>query len=76
MSLFQECDLGQRSILHAIKSRPRPTKFLKEAHNNSAVLEEESAGEEPSKPLCETLVDLQLQDAERVNIAEEGKNFS
>ena len=71
-SNFQECDLGQQSILHAIRSRPQPQR----QRLQFTVMEEEpqdvmniststgratpSPPEEPSKPLCETLVDLQL----------------
>lgn len=66
---IEECDLGQRSILHAIKSRPRP-KNIKPTKIDSTFPEEDSS-EEPSKPLCETLVDLQLLDGERLNISEE-----
>jgi len=41
----------------------------------SATLEEEepSLGEEPSKPLNETLLDLQLESEERLNITDEGR---
>lgn len=39
----------------------------------STVAEEEPSEEQPSKPLCETLVDLQLLSDERSNIPEESK---
>jgi len=35
--------------------------------------EEPSLGEEPSKPLNETLLDLQLESEERLNITDEGR---
>ncbi|XP_039966687.1 E3 ubiquitin-protein ligase parkin isoform X1 [Bactrocera neohumeralis] len=82
---IQECDLGQQSILHAIRSRPQPQR----QRLQSTVMEEEpqdimniststgratpSPPEEPSKPLCETLVDLQLLSEERINITEEDR---
>lgn len=77
--------MGQQSILHAIRSRPLPQR----QRLKSTVMEEEpqdviniststgraisSPPEEPSKPLCETLVDLQLLSEERINITEKGK---
>ncbi|KAJ9588135.1 hypothetical protein L9F63_018493 [Diploptera punctata] len=51
--VIEECDLGQQSILHAVKIRPSPKKPGLESHN------------EGSKPLNETLIDLQLSDRER-----------
>lgn len=39
----------------------------------SALLEEEPNAEEPSKPLNETLLDLQLESEERLNITDEGE---
>jgi parkin len=53
---LQECDLGQQSVLHAVKSHP--------SHKKSG-LESPSVG---SKPLNETLMDLQLSDLERHNL--------
>ncbi|XP_055911271.1 E3 ubiquitin-protein ligase parkin [Eupeodes corollae] len=68
---IEECDLGQQSILHAIKTRPRQS-IIDKKHTES-ILTEEELQEEASKPLCETLVDLQLQSDERVNISEENR---
>ncbi|KAF5297735.1 hypothetical protein FQR65_LT09909 [Abscondita terminalis] len=48
--IIAECDLGQCSVLHAVKAK-RPIKL-----DNSSVVEEEF--ESGSKPLCETLKDL------------------
>jgi hypothetical protein len=48
--------LGQQSVLHAVKSRPSPKK---------PGLESSSEG---SRPLNETLIDLQLSDHERHNL--------
>lgn len=58
---FQECDLGQQSIIHAVKARTLPKKIA----NGKILLEtpiSEEAPEEPvsTKPLCETLTDLQM----------------
>lgn len=53
---FQECDLGQQSVLHAVKSCPSAKKLS---------LESPSEG---SRPLNETLIDLQLSDHERHNL--------
>lgn len=47
----------------------RPIKQRKQLHSTVA---EEEPEEQPSKPLCETLVDLQLQSEERNNISEQG----
>lgn len=94
---IEECDLGQRSILHAVRSRPTAVgKSRLNAPNskNDQIIEEEHEEDhdhsdpknestpkhsksndnivnitEPSKPLAATLVDLQLIDDERHNIA-------
>ncbi|XP_030242282.1 E3 ubiquitin-protein ligase parkin isoform X1 [Drosophila navojoa] len=63
---IEQCDLGQQSVLHAIRLRP-PVRERKA----SALMEEESSPEEPSKPLNETLLDLQLESEERLNITDE-----
>lgn len=55
-TVIEECDLGQQSILHAVKARPSPKK---------PGIESPSEG---SKPLNETLIDLQLSDRERHNL--------
>lgn len=76
---LQECDLGEKSIIHAVKNRLKPVRITKESLD--APLEEEFNEEEASanlsaKPLCETLVDLQLNLEERINIAEDKKERS
>ncbi|XP_026472418.1 E3 ubiquitin-protein ligase parkin [Ctenocephalides felis] len=68
--VIEECDLGNKSILHAVKCRKRA--FVSSPH--STLLEE--VVEEGSKPLCETLVDLQLTSLERSNISEEDRERS
>lgn len=75
MFLSQECDLGQRSILHAVKSRhTESTQHQdKRSLNTDDVIEEEDEdGDEQnsSKPLSSTLVDLQLENLDRLNISE------
>ncbi|KAF4517276.1 hypothetical protein B566_EDAN008610 [Ephemera danica] len=58
-TIIEECDLGDQSILHAVESRHSgSTSHFKK--NNLEV-----PGPEGSKPLCETLVDLQLTQTER-----------
>lgn len=55
---ISQCDLGQMSFLHAIKTRKREER----PRLISAVAEEEAYLQEdhPSQPLCETLSDLKL----------------
>lgn len=60
MSLrFQECDLGQQSVLHAVKIKKR-NKLP--SQNTSLIVEVEE--EQGSKPLCETLTDLDFSTTE------------
>ncbi|XP_063223808.1 E3 ubiquitin-protein ligase parkin [Bacillus rossius redtenbacheri] len=54
-TVIEECDLGQQSILHAVKTRSPP----------SSSPESQDVASEGSRPLCETLIDLQLQDVDR-----------
>ncbi|PNF35133.1 hypothetical protein B7P43_G09482 [Cryptotermes secundus] len=54
--VIEECDLGQQSVLHAVKSHPSPKK---------PGLETPSQG---SRPLSEALINLQLSDQERHNL--------
>uniref|UniRef100_A0A8D8A9H5 E3 ubiquitin-protein ligase parkin n=2 Tax=Culex pipiens TaxID=7175 RepID=A0A8D8A9H5_CULPI len=67
---ISECDLGQQSIIHAVKARPTiPSSPSKSFQANgkrrlNSIISEESP-EEPypagsSKPLCETMSDLEL----------------
>ncbi|XP_022213694.1 E3 ubiquitin-protein ligase parkin [Drosophila obscura] len=68
---LMQCDLGQQSILHAIRMRPP----VRREKLPSATLEEEeptlTPTDEASKPLNETLLDLQLESDERLNITDE-----
>lgn len=64
---LKECDLGQKSILHAVKTR---TRMPSVNQMNVSIIEEEE--QEPTKPLSQTLIDLQLESQERENISEDG----
>lgn len=57
---MQECDLGEQSILHAVRTQRTPQKYKQ--NSTDTIPEEESPG---SKPLCETLLDFELSDDER-----------
>lgn len=71
---FQDCDLGQQSILHAVKTR---SVALTDKRNLDKVMIEEIAEEPLSmKPFSQTLVDLQLENAERENIADDRIEYS
>lgn len=54
---IEECDLGQQSILHAVK-----TKRKVNLPSPSSSVFEESSEESGSRPLCETLRDLSSTD--------------
>lgn len=63
---FQECDLGQKSILHAVKIR----------HINKQEQTGGGTDMEGSRPMNETLVDWQLSAGEHKHFkTEEGNNF-
>ncbi|XP_022905956.2 E3 ubiquitin-protein ligase parkin [Onthophagus taurus] len=49
-----ECDLGQQSILHAVRNKKRP----KLPSQSNSLLEECEEVEQGSKPLCEILSDI------------------
>ena len=57
--LFQECDLGQHSFLHAVK-----LKVVKRDEKKAPKTEEEKSLFQ-DKPMCETLLDLQLTEEEK-----------
>jgi hypothetical protein len=62
--MLQQCDLGQQSVLHVVKSQL----------SSKRIGRLETLGE-GSKPLNETLMDLQLSDVERSDISTvEGEN--
>lgn len=70
MCLQKECDLGQNSILHAVKARPNV--LTKKTLNATTSIQEEHEEHEPSKPLSQTMTDLQLGTREREQITESG----
>lgn len=58
--------MGQQSILHAVKSR----RIFNSVDTSEILIEEDIPG---SKPLCETLLDLQLSPLEKQEtVTEEG----
>ncbi|XP_044727247.1 E3 ubiquitin-protein ligase parkin isoform X1 [Chrysoperla carnea] len=63
-TIIEECDLGEKSILHAVKARPKRNK--KQLNTPSTLGEE--VEETGSKPLNETLIDLQLNSEERSHV--------
>lgn len=61
---MQECDLGQQSVLHAIRS---PHKILNKRRNTTDPIEESISemsdfNDSGSKPMNETLMDLPLDE--------------
>jgi hypothetical protein len=66
----QDCDLGDQSILHAVRMHPR-VNFIGQSSGNS--LQPPSAIE-GSKPMCETLIDLQLtlREREQLGLVDQG----
>lgn len=62
--LLQECDLGQQSIIHAVKTRPRPVRGGQQKQSlGGASIAEEAAEDEPQSvapqaPLSETMSEL------------------
>ncbi|XP_055383602.1 E3 ubiquitin-protein ligase parkin [Condylostylus longicornis] len=71
-TVVEECDLGQRSIIHAIKTRRISDNFSKNIISDSNdEVNFYDDHEHCSKPLCETLVDLQLEKEDRLNILPE-----
>lgn len=52
---MQDCDLGEQSILHAVKTKSTPKKCL---HDMTPSVIEEGSSSSGCKPLCETLLDF------------------
>lgn len=71
--ISQECDLGQQSILHAVKM---PHKIFNKKNNASNSIEEttetSNLNDSGSKPMNETLKDLPLDESDRQNLFLEG----
>lgn len=68
--------MGQQSILHAVKvhrSSKTERNFNKKTSLDAPVEEDPATDDIATKPLSQTLVDLQLEAGERENIAEDRK---
>lgn len=73
--MLQECDLGQQSVLHAVKT---PHKKFKN-HDTSGSIEECTSetsdwNDSGSKPMNETLTDLSLDSSDQQCISQEGNS--
>ncbi|XP_015513677.2 E3 ubiquitin-protein ligase parkin [Neodiprion lecontei] len=68
-TIIEECDLGQQSILHAIKLPPGKNRLNRKKDTKNLIEESidegSEANESGSKPLNETLIDLPLEDSDR-----------
>lgn len=73
---LQECDLGQQSTLHAVRT---PNKILNKKKNTSFIEESlseiSSLNDSGSKPMNETLTDLSLDESDQQNLSLEGINI-
>ncbi|CRL03427.1 CLUMA_CG016236, isoform B [Clunio marinus] len=67
---ISECDLGQKSVLHAVKARSRRNEEIKTKKCLESIFDEavEDAGALSSKPFSSTLIDLQISNEERQNL--------
>lgn len=68
----QECDLGQQSILHAVRMPPH--KILNKRKNTASPIEESTSetstlNDSGSKPMNETLMDLPLDESDLQNLS-------
>lgn len=59
---MRECDLGQQSVLHAVKSRPISKRSLN-VPTNSSIAEDPNEDHDVPRPLAQTLTDLQFPDS-------------
>lgn len=72
--ILQECDLGQQSVLHAVRT---PQKRFKNQYNTSNSIEESTSetsdwNDSGSKPMNETLTDLSLDASDQEHLSQEG----
>ena len=68
---MDSCDLGNQSILHAVKivaRNPPPGGDSNHPPMPTQMAESSTAAEGASAPLCESLIDLQLSQEERVTL--------
>lgn len=75
----QECDLGQQSILHAVRTPPR--KMLNKRKNTASLIEESTSetstlNDSGSRPMNETLMDLSLDESNQQNLSLEGGSIN
>ncbi|XP_055313254.1 E3 ubiquitin-protein ligase parkin [Sitodiplosis mosellana] len=71
---LEECDLGQQSILHAVKARSQPiSKRSLNVPTNSSIEEEPNEEHDATKPLSQTLTDLQFSDVTHDNRTDKEK---
>lgn len=66
--------MGQQSVLHAVKARAN-TKILLDV-NTSSIIEEAIEEHDPSKPLSQTMKDLQLEKSEHENPTKNGNSIN
>lgn len=65
--MLQECDLGQQSVLHAVKA---PARRRKAGPSSTQTINESSEFDDTgSKPMNETLTDLSLNEIDEHNIS-------
>lgn len=75
---FQECDLGQQSVLHAVRTPPKRKQHGGKNNSPNVIEESMSEGSEynsGSKPMNETLSDLPLEESEQQPITAEQGNY-
>lgn len=69
--------MGQQSVLHAVKARTKPNskRSLNVPLTNSSIEEEPNEEHEATKPLSQTLTDLQFSDSttHENNVVDKGK---
>lgn len=70
--MSQECDLGQQSVLHAVRTPPR--KISNKRKNIASPIEESMSetaalNDSGSKPMNETLMDLSLDESDRQDLS-------
>lgn len=72
--LFQECDLGQQSILHAIRTPPQRLNKSRDTSTIDESSELSESNESGGKPMNETLTDLPFDESDtQENSSMEGR---
>lgn len=68
--------MGQQSILHAVKARSHPiSKRSLNVPTNASIEEEPNEEHDATKPLSQTLTDLQFSDSTHDHNADKGLNY-